>query len=257
MDNEVKEKMSNINLKPIIVVVGLKNSGNLGAIARSCDNFNVDKLILIAPKCKVDDEAYERATKARRYLDNIIILNNLNEVRKYADILIALSARKGGSRNLSRSSIPIQLIEQQINNVVGNIAFVLGRENFGLTNSEINQCDFISYIPVPGLNPVLNISHATTLVLWEFVRSESVNNAIPHRLMSNNEKSAFFKYLHTILPHTWINKEKFNGIIRVFSSILGRSLVTQREASALIGTLRGIARSLEENHPPWDDCNDK
>ena len=102
-------------MKINVILVGIKHSGNLGAIARSCDNFDVDKLILVSPICEVDDLAYERATKARRYLDNITIVETLSETREFNDVLIALSARIGGASNLSRSSLPIQSLESKLN----------------------------------------------------------------------------------------------------------------------------------------------
>ena len=48
--------------------------------------------------------------------------------------------------------------------------------------------------------------------------------------------------------------EGLDGIKRVYASLFGRALITQREANAIIGTLRGILRSLEDEHPPWDKC---
>ncbi|MHA2091410.1 MAG: RNA methyltransferase [Candidatus Kariarchaeaceae archaeon] len=246
---------SNFGMNFVIVAVGLKHSGNLGAIARICDNFNTSHLILVAPECVVDDRAYERATKARRYLDSIIIRKNLSEVREYADVLIALSARTGGIDNLSRSAIPIQKLPMMVKQSSGVIALVLGRENYGLTNEEVNECDILTTIPIPGSNPVLNVSHAITIVLWEFFRNLDESEIETHRLMRRVERKAFFTYLNDILEHAWIRKEKHSGINRVFSSVLGRAFINQREANALIGTLRGIYRSLNESHPPWDDCN--
>ncbi|MHA2403156.1 MAG: TrmH family RNA methyltransferase, partial [Candidatus Kariarchaeaceae archaeon] len=137
----------------------------------------------------------------------------------------------------------------------GVIALVLGRENYGLTNEEVNECDILTTIPIPGSNPVLNVSHAITIVLWEFFRNLDESEIETHRLMRRVERKAFFTYLNDILEHAWIRKEKHSGINRVFSSVLGRAFINQREANALIGTLRGIYRSLNESHPPWDDCN--
>ncbi len=240
-----------------VIVVGLKHSGNLGAIARTCDNFDVDKLILVSPLCEVDDRAYERANRARRYLDNIIIVDSLVATRKFADVLIALSARISGKKSFSRSAISITLVTKQINDMQGNIALVLGREDTGLTNEEVAQCDFLTHIPLPGQNPVLNVAHATTIALWEIFKRIDVSVEGHHQLMVFEERQAFFNYLDLILPHTWIDQDKFSSIALVFSSVLGRALITQREARALIGTLRGIYRSLEENHPPWDHCDVK
>ena len=47
----------------VVVCVGIKHPGNLGAVARLCDNYNVKQLILVDPKTDITDEAYERAIK--------------------------------------------------------------------------------------------------------------------------------------------------------------------------------------------------
>lgn len=236
-----------------VICVGIKHPGNLGAIARLCDNFDLEQLILVSPECKVNDIAYERATKSRRYLDNILIVDTLIDAKKHVDVLIALSARVGSGNSLTRSSLPITKIITDLNLINGSIGLVLGREDNGLSNDEVNDCDFLANIPLPGQNPVMNISHALSVVLWELYRNNDPHNS-PHRLMKREEKDAFLKMLNQILIHTWIEEDKYYGVERVFTSILSRALVSQREANALIGTLRGILRSLEGNHPPWDNC---
>lgn len=253
-----------------IVVVGIKHSGNLGAIARVCDNFDVERLILVAPQCEVDDIAYERATHARKFLDDIIIVEHLKEVHPLVDSLIALSARAGGRTSIFRSSIPIPLVHLRFQNINGHIGIVLGREDTGLTNDEVSYCDFLSYIPLPGNNKVFNISHAAAVALWSLHGTlnenqiDNSNKAISedsdtiedeiHRIMKLPEKTAFLNLLDQVLSHSWVPIDKYNGVIRTYKSIFGRAFLTQREANALIGTLRGILRSMIEGHPPWDNC---
>ncbi len=242
-------------MKISIIVIGIKSSGNLGALARVCDNFNVDDLILVDPQCEVDEIAYERATKSRRYLDNIIIVKTLVEAKEYADVLVALSARTGGFSNIVRTAVPITYVPEKLSDFEGRLAFVLGREDSGLTNNEVNICDILATIPLPGDNPVLNISHAASLSLWEFIRAENIEiDKHEHILMTREEKKAFEDFLRRILVHSWIENRKHDLIIQIFNTILSRSFVSGREASALIGTLRGILRSLDGEHPPWDNC---
>ncbi len=62
--------------------------------------------------------------------------------------------------------------------------------------------------------------------------------------------------LNDILSHVWIEEDKHYGMKRVFSMIIGRSMVTSREANTLIGTLRGIRRSLEGPHLHGINMND-
>ena len=235
----------------VVICVEIMHSGNLGAIARLCDNYDVDRLILVNPQCEINKEAYDRATHGKRFLDEPIITKNLEEASKYADLLVALSARVGGHASIARSSIPIQKFTEEIDHN-GSIGFVLGRENSGLTNEETDTCDLLVNIPLPGSNPVFNISHALAVALWEYVRNIDYEEISEQRLMTRAEKDAFMMMLENILPHVWIDEDKYYGVIRVYSMILGRAYVTSREANTLIGTLRAILRSLTGPHPPWD-----
>ncbi len=235
-----------------LFAVEIKNSGNLGALARVCDNFNVEKLVLINPQCTVDDYAYERATKSRRYLDNVMIFNTLEEAKQMTDLLIGLSARVGGTNNLRRSSLPITTISSKISNIQGPVALVLGREDHGLSNEEVAICDMLVNIPLPGDNPVMNISHAAAVALWEIIRVNTYPS--PHHFMKREEKNAFLTFLSDILKHAWIDPESHEQVIRLYTHLLSRSLLTTREANGLIGSMRGIYRSLVGPHPPWDPC---
>jgi len=228
------------------------HSGNLGAVARLCDNYDVTKLVLVNPLCEINKEAYDRATHGKRFLDHPIIVSSLEEARQEADLLVALSARVGGSNSIARSSIPIQKFTESIDHS-GSVAFVLGREDSGLSNEDVDLCDILVHIPLPGSNPVYNISHALAVALWDYIRDYDYEAETEQRLMSRAEKDAFMDMLENILPHVWITEDKYYGMVRVFSMILGRSYVTTREANTLIGTMRAILRSLEGPHPPWDD----
>ncbi|MDH5401661.1 MAG: hypothetical protein OEZ01_13230 [Candidatus Heimdallarchaeota archaeon] len=239
-----------------VICVGIKHSGNLGAIARICDNYDVKNLILVSPECNVDEQAYERATHGRRFLDNIIIVSSILEVRKFVDYLIALSARKGGADSLSRYSNNIIEVSGNLANVSGSIGIVLGRENYGLSTSEVNECDILCHIPLPGDNPVLNISHAASLVLWELIRNKSIDEEVNHRIMTEKEHTALFKLLEQLLNYSWLPNQRHYGSIRSFQALLSRALVTQREANSIIGTFRSILKSFEEGVPDWKDEDD-
>jgi TrmH family RNA methyltransferase len=241
-----------IDLKINVVCVGIKHPGNLGAIARLCDNYGAKHLILVDPDCEINDVAYERAVKGRKYLDGVIIVDRLEDTRDYVDYLVALSARTGGSKNLTRSPIAIQELPDMVSDKEGRIGFVLGRENFGLHNDEVSQCDILCFIPTPGPNQVFNISHALSVALWELVREWDFEQPVEHRMMSADEKQAFFNFLEQILDYTRLREEQYYGVIQSFQSILNRAVMTQREANTVIGSFRAILQRLENPDAVWD-----
>ncbi|MCY3411452.1 MAG: RNA methyltransferase [Candidatus Heimdallarchaeota archaeon] len=238
-----------------IISIGLKNSGNLGAIARLCDNFKLEDLVLINPECSIDKIAYERATRGKDYLDNVQVFTSLEEAKFKYDMIIAFSARTGGITNFARPALAIQELAVEIRQLRGSVALLFGREDHGLSNEEVAQCDMLVHIPIATENPVLNISHAAAIALYEIHRDETYSSEEnSHRVMSRPEKDVFIEYLRNILKHSWLHTEKYDSTIRVFETILSRSMVTNREAPALIGTMRAISRIFTEGHPPWDEC---
>ncbi len=48
--------------------------------------------------------------------------------------------------------------------------FVVGNESYGLPESVLNQCDEHIFIPMPGNTKSMNVSHAATVVAFEWVR---------------------------------------------------------------------------------------
>ena len=57
-------------MKPIVILVNPKYSGNVGAIARNMMNFGVDELRIVGNKEILNNEAYIRAVHAKNILNN-------------------------------------------------------------------------------------------------------------------------------------------------------------------------------------------
>src|SRR3989344_4921355 len=152
-----------------VVCIGIENQGNLGAIARVMANFGISDLILVNPQCEIGKEAFDRASHAKQLLKKAKILRGKDALEKTAkkfDYLVATTSKLGTDYNISRSPItPDQL--REVIDVRKKIAVVFGRESHGLSNEEIEQCDFIVTIPTSSPYPVMNLSHACSVILYE------------------------------------------------------------------------------------------
>lgn len=230
---------------------GILSAGNLGALARLCDNFNAKHLIACNPRCALTQEAYHRATHGKKFLDRIKIESSITDIRKYSDLIIGLSSRIGSIDNLSRPAISIQELAESISSKDGSIAILLGSEDHGLDNKEVSQCDLLVHIPLASGNDVLNISHAAAIALWEISKSSySSMEEKKVRIMLRKEREYFLGYLKKILEYSWLPEEKYESTLKVFRSIIARSMVTHRESPALVGTMRMINKAFENGPPP-------
>src|SRR2546422_11465324 len=75
----------------IIVLVGPKNEGNVGAVARAMKNFGAYRLVLVDP-CSIGDEARKRAMHGADILDRAVIAPSLDAALEGMD-LVAGAAR--------------------------------------------------------------------------------------------------------------------------------------------------------------------
>ncbi len=140
----------------LVVLDGVTDPHNLGAIIRSCDCFGVDAVII--PK---DNSASVNATVAKvavGAINNIpvIIVNNLArslEEIKDAGYWIA------GTTLAERS---VSLFEFKPDR---RMAWVMGAEGTGIRRLVAENCDYLVSIPMYGKTQSLNVSVATGVVL--------------------------------------------------------------------------------------------
>lgn len=152
-----------------LVLVGTSNPENLGGVARLAENFAVGPLTLVAPRAQPDDHralvvgraARQRLTEARRFAA-------LDEAVAGASYVVGFSARRGADRPMtSLRALPSLLAERA---PAGRIALVFGPEDTGLVAADLEGCDVIAAIELPGPLASLNLTQAVALALWELAR---------------------------------------------------------------------------------------
>lgn len=217
---------------------------NIGAVARVMANFDFTELILINPKCKIDDlDAVMRAKHALPILKKAKV-KDFSYLKKF-DYLIATTSKLGSDYNIPRSPItPEQLAEKikKIDLKKNNIALLFGREGEGLHNDEIKKCDFIVTIPDSVKYPAMNLSHAVGIVLYELfknMKKEKTGESIS--LIDKKEKDNLLKLINSVIDKLhFATKEKKETQKILWKRLIGKSFLTKREAFALFGFFRKI-----------------
>jgi len=238
-----------------IIILEPRNSGNLGAICRVMKNFGFKELILVNPCCNPKSiTARKRSMHALDILTNakIIRAKDHSSLKKYLrkfDHLIATTSQLGTDYNITRSPItPAQLVEKlkTINLNKTKLAIVFGRENHGLSNDEINLCDFAITVPTNREYPSMNLSHAISVILYELSKldnSENPNKVNSHILPASDiDKKIMLKFIDKIIKNLNLaTKEKEETMRKVWKKIVGKSFVSKREAFALLGFFRKLS----------------
>jgi TrmH family RNA methyltransferase len=217
-----------------IVLVEPLYEGNVGFAARVMKNFGFTHLVLINP-CELGNEAKARASHARDVLESAERIT-LEGVFERSAITIATTGTLGKSvtnpmRMPFYSPGELRDIIAPIN---GRISILFGRENWGLNNDEISRADIICTIPTSEIYPIINISHAVGIICYELAHLPRGE----YQLASRREMEYLFSHIGSFLDRISHPPEKRATTLLLVRRILGRTLLTAREASTLHGLLR-------------------
>jgi TrmH family RNA methyltransferase len=227
-----------------VILIGPKNSGNIGAIARLIKNFGLKDLVVIDPKCRINTIT---ARKRAMHAEDIIKKTrskSLSYLKKF-DYLIATTSKLGTDYNIPRSPIQPEQLAEKLSKIKNRkIGIVFGREDKGLFNNEIALCDYTVTIPTSPSYSAMNLSHSVSIILYELFK-QSKEQKITDRFIpaSNIEKQQVLKMLKKAMKNMdFKTKEKKQTQILVWKKLISKSLLTKREAYALMGFLKKIMK---------------
>jgi len=157
----------NLSDNPLLLVLdGIEDPMNFGAIARSAEAVGVDALIFQTRRSAqvnaVSNKASAGALMHLRLVSVTNISRALDELKKLGVWTIGLDS------NAKKSFDSLDLIQPT--------AFVLGGEGHGLRRLVRERCDWLASIPMSGKIPSLNVSVAAGVALFEAVRQRRVRN---------------------------------------------------------------------------------
>jgi tRNA/rRNA methyltransferase len=221
-----------------VALVEPKTAGNVGAIARCMKNFNLNRLVLVNPKCDhLSKESMDRASHAKDILRNAEKISFEQLIKKF-DYVVGTSAIVGTDYNIPRSPLPPDKLELPNKNVV----IVFGRENHGLSNSEIQKCDFIVTIPASKKYASMNISHSAAIILYEIFKNTKAEKVSSHIVFaSKKDKDVLLSVISSSLDRLDFSTEKKKETQKkVWKRLIGKAMITRREIFALCGYFRKI-----------------
>lgn len=149
-----------------IVLVQTSHPGNLGAVARAMKVMGLSDLVLVDPKCGIDDEAQARASGAVDVLESARICASLDEALADTVLAAACTSRR---RDLPHSAFtPRQAAPDMLSMAQhGKVAVVFGSETFGLSNEQLMKCRWLLNIPTNPEYASLNLGSAVQVLAYE------------------------------------------------------------------------------------------
>jgi 23S rRNA (guanosine2251-2'-O)-methyltransferase len=146
---------------PLVVVLdGITDARNFGAIARSADCAAVDAIVIPERgSASVTSDAVKASAGALFYVPVCRERDTLTAVKKLKEngYLIVGASEKGAESYVNADfTVPV--------------AIVMGAEDTGISNEVLRQCDTLAAIPILGNIGSLNVSVAAGVMLYEAVR---------------------------------------------------------------------------------------
>ena len=163
-----------------IVLVNTSHPGNIGAAARAMKNMGLSKLYLVEPQKFPHDDAWWRAASARDVLENAVVVETLEEAVGDCPLVIGTSAR--GRRIPWPLVTPRECGERAANEAQSHeVAIIFGREDRGLTNEELQVCNYHVHIPTNPDYSSLNLGCAVQVLSYELrmAHLQAVGGTLP------------------------------------------------------------------------------
>lgn len=144
---------------PIIVCWKLNTPNNMGNILRLADNMACEKVIFVDEKPSFKNRNIKKTaqTSFEAIEWHFCTPKNWKDQLPKNHKLIAIETAQP-SHNLYESELP------------ENTVFFVGNEKVGLDQEVLDACQTSVYIPMKGHNKSMNVSHALTIVLGEWLR---------------------------------------------------------------------------------------
>ena len=159
-DSSQKNKFEFILVEP-------SHPGNIGASARAIKNMGFRNLSLINPKDFPNDDAFYRAKGAKDILENIKIYKDLSAALNEATLIFGTSARNRTIPWPTKTSSELNsILNKAFESSNAKICFLFGREISGLSNEELQMCDYHIKIPTDEDFSSINLSHAVQIISY-------------------------------------------------------------------------------------------
>jgi TrmH family RNA methyltransferase len=162
-----------------IILCQPSHPGNIGAAARAMKNMGLQRLTLVEPEVFPHADATTRASGADDVLANAQVVASFEEAIADCQWLFGTSARmrefpwpqlhpaQGAQKILSLATLGQE------------VAIVFGTERSGLSNEQLQRCDYHLTIPTSPSFSSLNLAAAVQVIAYEIYQAWLGVNAQP------------------------------------------------------------------------------
>ncbi len=249
---------------PILVLVNPQDIVNIASAVRIAKNFGIERMRLVNPETfdpwRIEGIAHNSAD----FVAGIEIVDSLDAAVADCVHVAVLTAR--GRTAKRRTVRPREAAAELVDAAAtGPVAMVVGREDRGLTNAELDLGHVLVTIPTDPGNPSLNLAQAVAIMAYEswIARGAETAPLKPPRKATPPVTSAqleelFGDWRRALWAVDFFKTRRSESVMRSFREIVHRAALDGREASLVramgIEVVRYLARAgLTVNEPPLAD----
>ena len=252
MDMETNTPLNSMLGSICIVLVETTHPGNIGATARALVNMGLSDLRLVRPQVFPSPDAAARAASGEALLSAARVFSSLDDAIADCGLTIGTSAR---SRTLSWPMVePRECGEKLVAEAEqGPVALVFGRENSGLTNEELQQCNYHVCIPANPEYSSLNLAMAVQTLCYEtrmaYLNKKPKAQEEDEAVYPNAKQTElFYEHLEQTLNDTgFIIKQHPGMVMTKLRRLFNRARPEEAEMNILRGILTSINKSINKS----------
>jgi TrmH family RNA methyltransferase len=232
-----------------IVLVGPTHPGNIGAAARAMKNMSLDRLFLVQPKIYPSAEATARASGADDLLAACRVCDTLDEAIDGCSLVAATTARVRALRWPQYT--PREAGERIVTHArQAEVAVLFGREHSGLTNEELDRCQWMINIPSNPAFSSLNLGAAVQVICYEILSAtpaqafvDTADEFTP--FATAEEIEHYYRHLETVLARLdFLDPANPRHLMRRLRRLYNRAQLDRNETNILRGILTAIERKI-------------
>ena len=226
-----------------VVLVGPKEPGNIGSVARAMKNTALSRLYLVDAADHRCGDARKMAVGAGEVLYGATECGSLDKALE--GVVLAVGTTHRPRDNFDVMFGPMNVAERLAGLPDGQEgALVFGREENGLTNDELQRCQIVAHVRTAVRYPSLNLSQAVLLFGYELYRAAASPAELPDLNLSPHEEiEAMYAHISDALDKLgFVSRHRPQTFMRSIRRIFGRIQLERRD----VATIHRIFRQVDK-----------
>jgi TrmH family RNA methyltransferase len=236
----------------VLVLVNPQDIVNIASAVRIARNFGIERMRLVQPAVFDPWRIEGIAHNSGDFVQRIEIVDTLEAALADCVFTAVLSAR---SRTAKRRTVAPREAAAELARAsgTGSVAFVVGREDSGLTNAELDLGHVQVTIPTDPRSPSLNLAQAVALMAYEWwlVAGETAPLKPPRKQAApatvGQLEELFTDWHRALWAIDFFKTRRSEAVMRSFREIVHRAALDGREATLVramgIEVVRFLARA--------------